>query len=34
MKLSGVSVFFDNTRKNLPSNLALVAVLVPESKGL
>ena len=34
MKLSGVSVFFDNTRKNLQSNLALVAVPVPESKGL
>ena len=34
MKLSGGVCFLENTRKDLQSNLALVAVLVPESKGL
>ena len=33
MKLSGVSFFFDNTRKNVQLNLALVLVLVLKSKA-
>ena len=33
MKLPG-SLYFENTRKSLKSNLVLVVVLVLESKGL
>ena len=34
MNHSGVCIFFGNTQENFRSNLALVVVLVPESKGL
>ena len=34
MKLSSVSFFFENTRKNFKSKLVLVGVVILESKGL
>ena len=34
MKLSGESLFFDNTRKNFKCNVVLVLVLVLKSKAL
>ena len=34
MKLSGMSFFFENTRKKLKLNLVLVLVLVLKSKAL
>ena len=34
MNHSGVCIFFGNTQENFRSNLALVVVLVLESKGL
>ena len=34
MKLSSVSLFFENTRKNFKSKLVLVGVVILESKGV